>query len=141
MCWLTARRLRSPPRIVCGRRLISLCVLAAVGAIVGGCAGNQPSAAAAGGGNPQRGSALIRQNGCGSCHVIPGIEEATGDVGPPLTGVGRRIYLAGVVRNTPEGMVAWLRNPQAVVPGNAMPNMQLDERDARDIAAYLYTLR
>lgn len=88
-----------------------------------------------------RGSALIRQNGCGACHMIPGIENANGDVGPPLIAVGRRIYLAGVVRNTPEGMVTWLRNPQAVVPGNAMPNMHLDERDARDIAAYLYTLR
>lgn len=73
--------------------------------------------------------------------MIPGIENANGDVGPPLIAVGRRIYLAGVVRNTPEGMVTWLRNPQAVVPGNAMPNMHLDERDARDIAAYLYTLR
>lgn len=139
---LCLRRLRSPPSpIVCGPRLLWLCALAVVGAILGGCNDDQLSSTVEGGGDPHRGSALIHRNGCGSCHVIPGIEDATGDVGPPLTGVGRRIYIAGVVRNTPDGMVAWLRNPQAIVPGNAMPNMQLDDRDARDIAAYLYTLR
>jgi cytochrome c2 len=44
-------------------------------------------------------------------------------------------------RNTPEGMIAWLENPQAIVPGNAMPNMGIDQHDATDIATYLYTLR
>jgi cytochrome c2 len=127
---------------VCGLRKMTLCALLAIGATVAGCNDEQASSpSAATGGDPHRGSMLIRQNGCGSCHTIPGIEEATGNVGPPLTAVGRRIYLAGLVRNTPDGMVAWLRNPQAFVPGNAMPNMQIDDRDARDIAAYLYTLR
>ena len=37
-------------------------------------------------------------------------------------------------------MIAWLRYPQAIVPGNAMPDMGLDEEQARDIAGYLYTL-
>jgi cytochrome c2 len=139
---LTALSLRrSPPPAICGLRLLSLCALVAVGTALAGCDDERSSLAAENGGDPHRGGALIRQNGCGSCHLIPGIEDATGDVGPPLTAVGRRIYLAGVVRNTPDGMVTWLRDPQAVVPGNAMPNMQLDERDARDIAAYLYTLR
>jgi cytochrome c2 len=31
--------------------------------------------------------------------------------------------------------------PQRIVPGNAMPDMGLNERQARDIAAYLYTLQ
>jgi cytochrome c2 len=93
------------------------------------------------GGNPRHGKALIAANGCGSCHQIPGIDGADADVGPPLTRVGRRIYIAGMLRNTPDALIAWLRNPQAIVPGNAMPNMGLSERDARDIAAYLYTLR
>jgi cytochrome c2 len=55
--------------------------------------------------------------------------------------MGSRIYIAGVLRNTPDNMIAWLRNPQAIVPGNAMPNMGLDGEQARDIAGYLYTLR
>lgn len=91
-------------------------------------------------GDPKHGIALIKQNGCGTCHMIPGIEGADGLVGPPLTMMARRIYIAGVRRNTPDNMIAWLQNPQAVVPGNAMPNMELSRHDARDIAAYLYSL-
>jgi cytochrome c1 len=55
--------------------------------------------------------------------------------------MGRRIYIAGKLRNTPANMVRWLRNPQAVVPENVMPNMGLTQEQARDIAAYLYTLK
>jgi cytochrome c1 len=68
---------------------------------------------------------------------VPGIE---GVVGPPLNQMGVRVTIAGVLRNTPENMIEWLRNPQGVVPNNAMPDMDLDERQARDITAYLYTL-
>ena len=73
--------------------------------------------------------------------MIPGVKGADGLVGPPLAMIGRRIYIAGVRRNTPENMIAWLQDPQAVVPGNVMPNMGLSRRDAIDIAAYLDTLR
>lgn len=93
------------------------------------------------GGDPKRGAAEIRNPGCGSCHRIPGIAGADGLVGPPLDVISRRIYLAGVLRNTPENMIAWLQNPQRFVPGNAMPNMNLSEAQSRDIAAYLYTLK
>ncbi|HEX7969082.1 MAG TPA: cytochrome c oxidase assembly protein [Stellaceae bacterium] len=93
------------------------------------------------GGNPERGASLIRDYGCGACHVVPGIAGADGIVGPPLTMIGRRIYLAGLLRNTPDNMMTWLRQPQQVVPGNAMPDMGVTPQDARDIAAYLYTLR
>lgn len=92
-------------------------------------------------GNPAHGAALIRHYGCGGCHVIPGIDNAEGAVGPPLVQVGRRIYIAGVLRNTPDNMVHWIRDPQGVVPGNAMPDMSIDQPDAMDIAAYLYRLR
>ncbi len=93
------------------------------------------------GGDPARGAAEIRNAGCGSCHRIPGIAGADGLVGPPLDLIGRRIYLAGVLRNTPQNMMAWLRNPQRFVPGNAMPNMNLSDEQCRNIAAYLYTLK
>lgn len=73
--------------------------------------------------------------------MIPGVKGADGLVGPPLAMIGRRIYIAGVRRNTPENMIAWLQDPQAVVPGNVMPSMGLSRRDAIDIAAYLDTLR
>ena len=62
---------------------------------------------------------------------------------PTRTGLGHwdATTIAGMLRNEPRHLVTWLRHPQQVVPGNAMPEMGLDERDARDIAAYLYTLR
>jgi cytochrome c2 len=87
------------------------------------------------------GAALIRQFGCGSCHTVPGISGADGLVGPPLTQMARRVYIAGVLRNSPDNMIAWLQDPQAIVSGNAMPRMGIDRNQAQDIAAYLYTLR
>jgi cytochrome c2 len=118
-----------------------LFALLLVSPLLSGCKDHGSQAIASSLGDPKRGMALIGQFGCGSCHLIPGVEGAEGVVGPPLIQVGRRIYIAGVMRNTPNKMVRWLRNPQAVVPGNAMPDMQIDQPDAKDIAAYLYTLR
>ncbi len=93
------------------------------------------------GGNPERGREAIRQLGCGSCHVIPGISGANSTVGPPLRAVARQAYIGGVVPNLPENLVRWIRDPQAVQPQTAMPDVGATEREARDIAAYLYTLR
>jgi cytochrome c1 len=87
-----------------------------------------------------RGARLIQSYGCGSCHVVPGIGNATGVVGPPLTQFALRVYVAGMVRNTPDNLMDWLMDPQAIVPGNAMPNLDVTTRDARDMAAYLYAL-
>jgi putative membrane protein len=91
-------------------------------------------------GDPEQGAADIAQIGCGSCHRIPGIDNARGLVGPPLDHMGKRIFVAGLLRNTPDNMIAWLRDPQAVVPGNAMPDMGLSDQQARDVTAYLYAL-
>jgi cytochrome c len=95
-----------------------------------------------GGGDPDRGLAAIDAYGCGSCHVIPGVRGAAeARVGPPLSGVGTRAYVGGVLPNTPDNLMAWLRDPPAVDPRTAMPNLRVTGPDARDIAAYLYTLR
>jgi cytochrome c len=93
------------------------------------------------GGTPSRGRDAIRSYGCQTCHAIPGITGASALVGPPLGGIATRSYIAGVLSNTPQHMIEWLRNPPAVDSKTAMPNMKVTERDARDIAAYLYTLR
>ena len=93
------------------------------------------------GGDARRAPKLIRGFGCGGCHVIPGIAGARGNVGPPLTRFADRSYIAGMLSNTPANLIRWLRDPQGVVPGNAMPNMGVKDAEARDIAAYLYTLR
>jgi cytochrome c2 len=93
------------------------------------------------GGSAKSGAVLIQQFGCGSCHIVPGIYGADGLVGPPLIHMARRVYIAGVLRNSPDNMIAWLQDPQAIVSGNAMPRMGIDRNQAQDIAAYLYTLR
>ncbi len=93
------------------------------------------------GGDPAHGRALIEKAGCGGCHQIPGVTGAAGQVGPSLARIGVRTVLAGVLPNTPENMALWVRTPQSVIPGNAMPNTEIDDHDARDVAAYLYTLR
>ncbi len=82
---------------------------------------------------------IIRQQ-CGSCHVIPGIPGADGLVGPSLAHFSKRATVAGILANTPANLVAWLRHPQSFVPGNAMPDSGLDEQQARDVAAYLYSI-
>lgn len=86
-------------------------------------------------------AALIDHYGCGNCHLIPGIQGADGNVGPPLIGIGSRAYIAGVLPNTTDNLIHWIQAPQSVVPGNVMPDMGIDKADAAEIAAYLQTLR
>jgi len=93
------------------------------------------------GGDAAQGPAAIRAYGCGSCHTIPGVPGADAAVGPPLTQFAYRKFIAGMLPNTPANLVTWIRTPQAVVPGNAMPNMGVTETDALNIAAYLATLK
>ncbi|MGQ0544623.1 MAG: c-type cytochrome, partial [Betaproteobacteria bacterium] len=88
-----------------------------------------------------RGRKAIEQYGCVTCHAIPGVVGPNFPVGPPLGGVGSRTMLGGVLPNSPENMVRWLRAPQEFAPLTAMPNLGLTERDARDIAAFLATLK
>ena len=93
------------------------------------------------GGDPFRGRELIRGYGCDSCHTIPGVETADANVGPPLTKVARRTYLAGHIQNTPVNMMLWIQHPRALDPNTAMPEMGVTEPDSKDITAYLFTLR
>lgn len=91
-------------------------------------------------GNAERGELLVASYGCAACHALPGALNQGANVGPPLFGMARRGYIGGVLPNTPENMVRWLQNPQQFDPLSAMPNLQLSEKDARDMAAFLYTL-
>jgi putative membrane protein len=93
------------------------------------------------GGDPGRGVIAIRQYGCPSCHTIPGVPGAYGLVGPPLGGIASRMYIAGMLPNTPENMILWIQAPQGVNQRTAMPNMGITESEARNIAGYLYTLK
>ena len=104
-----------------------------------GCAKTPPVQVA--GGDAQRGVDAIGRYGCTGCHTVPGVAGPGSNVGPPLEMIAKRTYVGGVLANTPDNMVRWLRNPQDVDPRTAMPNLGVTEGDARDIAAYLYTLQ
>jgi mono/diheme cytochrome c family protein len=91
-------------------------------------------------GDPKAGKRALYQYLCATCHQIPGIVGASKHVGPPLEGMADRKYIAGVLPNTQENMVRWLRNPQRIDPLSAMPDLGVTEKDARDMAAYLSTL-
>ncbi len=93
------------------------------------------------GGDPERGKVTVQRYGCIACHTIPGIAGHGSNVGPPLDKMGLRAYVGGVLPNTPEDMVHWLQNPPAIDPRTAMPNLGISEAEARDIAAFLYTLK
>lgn len=93
------------------------------------------------GGDPDRGRAAILKYGCTSCHSIPGVRQADSWVGPPLDSYARRSYVAGTLPNTPENLMLFILDPAAVRPGTAMPDVGLTTEEARDITAYLYTLR
>ncbi len=91
------------------------------------------------GGDPVHAPELLRRYGCAGCHTISGIAGADGEVGPSLSGLVHRVYIGGVVTNTPDHLVQWIRSPQSLSPQSVMPPSGTSETEARDIAAYLYS--
>ena len=120
------------------RALTGLAALGAA-ALLGACQRDPQRPVA--GGDAEKGKAAIAAYGCGACHVIPGVRGADGMVGPPLNAFSRRSYIAGEVPNTAAYLIRWIEVPQSIEPGTDMPNLGVTEREARNIAAYLYTLR
>jgi cytochrome c len=108
--------------------------------LVSACLQQRPARLVAGG-DPVKGRAEIVAYGCGSCHTIPGIREAHGLAGPSLAQFARRTYIAGEVPNRANDLVRWISSPRSIEPGTAMPDLGVNAAEARDIAAYLYTLR
>lgn len=129
------------PRHGAGMRTVGTLGLAlAAAAMAGGCRRDPPRVLVAGG-DAARGREAIAAYGCGACHVVPGVRAAQGMVGPPLTAFAGRAYIAGEAPNTSSALIRWIMNPQSIEPGTAMPSLGVSEAHARDIAAYLYTLR
>ncbi len=116
------------------KRILPLVLLTVVTA----CSRHESSPAS---GSAAQGSQLIAKYGCDTCHVIPGIDSARGMIGPSLDHVGTRPMIAGTLPNTPENLVRYIQNPQLVGAQNTMPNLGVKPEEARDIAAYLATLK
>jgi len=88
-----------------------------------------------------RGRVALYQYACNTCHSIPGITGSQPLVGPPLGGMASRHLIAGRLANTQANMVAWIMHPQRIDALTAMPDLDVNARDAIDMAAYLATLR
>jgi mono/diheme cytochrome c family protein len=88
-----------------------------------------------------RGRTALYQYACNACHIIPGVTGASVHVGPPLEGIASRQFIAGTLLNSPANMARWIMQTQQVKPGTAMPQLGVAERDARDMAGYLATLK
>lgn len=116
--------------------MAAACILSLM--LVWGCRSDEPRMVT--GGDPDRGRTLIRSYGCHACHTVPGVSGADALVGPPLSHWRWRVYIAGRVPNSPDALVRWIMDPRTVDPLTAMPDMGVSEADARDIAAYLFTL-
>lgn len=89
----------------------------------------------------ERGYELVTAGACAGCHTIADT-PAQGVVGPNLTRLGARLTIAaGMLENNEANLIRWLKDPEAVKPGNRMPNLGLSDQDAAAIAAYLLSLR
>jgi cytochrome c551/c552 len=123
------------------RRVCSILLIGATTATSACTHGEADAMALTHGGDAARGKQLIRSYGCGSCHTIPRVPGAESTVGPSLQGEATHAYIAGVMPNQPENMIRWIMDPPSVDEKTAMPNLHVSAADARDIAAYIYTLQ
>jgi cytochrome c oxidase subunit 2 len=87
-----------------------------------------------------RGRKVFVDRTCVQCHAIRGATTGSSPVGvaPDLTHFASRALLgAGVLKNTPENLFLWLKDPQSVKPGSHMPSLRLNDDEARDLTTYL----
>lgn len=107
------------------RRLIALAPLALLGACHGG--------------GHEEAKALIASH-CAACHTVPGVAAARGAVGPSLANIANRQIIAGKFANNRATLIRWIMHPQAMLPGNAMPDQGITQPQAAAIVDYLQTL-
>jgi cytochrome c oxidase subunit 2 len=93
------------------------------------------------GSSEDAGRAVFERESCAGCHTVEGT-QADGRVGPDLTDLGARRWLAAkAVRNTPAELAQWITDPDSIKPGVLMPATRLSAADLRDLVAYLESLR
>lgn len=80
----------------------------------------------------------VFKKSCIGCHAI-GSEG--GRLGPNLTDLASRERLAGILPNNAEELHKWLKDPQAMKPGNKMPNLNLPDDQINALVEYLGELK
>ncbi len=77
----------------------------------------------------KEGRAIMDNNKCFSCHSINGVG---GTVAPSLNGVK--------YRKSPEMIFRWIKSPDSIKPGTAMPQYPFANDQIRKIISYLETV-
>ena len=91
------------------------------------------------GGDATRGKQVVETVGCLACHAVgenTKIREVRGtsyDIAPELTRVGSKVNA--------DWLYNWVKNPRNYNPTTKMPSLRLTDQEARDVTAYLMTLR
>jgi cytochrome c oxidase subunit II len=89
----------------------------------------------------RRGQQTFLASPCVTCHTVRG-HEAAATVGPDLTHLGSRQYIAaGTLSNNREHLLRWVGDAQSVKPGTRMPTMALPQNELEDIVMYLESLK
>jgi cytochrome c oxidase subunit II len=86
------------------------------------------------------GERLFRVRKCADCHAVSP-SDTRSLTGPSLTHVATRNRLGGDRANTSANLALWITNPQALKPGNRMPDQQLPATEVQALAAYMEALR
>jgi cytochrome c1 len=105
------------------------------------CADTSDAPRALAGADPDHGRRVAERLACAACHRIPGIAWPQGRVGGSLEGFADRPLIAGRFPNQPDVLARWLRDAPTLDPSTGRPPMPMTAAEARDVAAYLYTLR
>lgn len=114
--------------------------VAATVVLTAACADKSNAPRAIAGADPDRGFGIARDVGCFACHAAPGVAWPRGAAGPSLDGFGSRPLIAGRLPNQPDVLAAWLIDAPSLAPATGMPPMPLSDAQARDVAAWLYTV-
>jgi len=92
-------------------------------------------------GDGASGELLFMGMPCIGCHTIA-TTKAQGTIGPNLTHFASRgIFAGGVLVNNTDNLSLWLADPQAVKPGNLMPNFSLGPGAIKILDAFLQSLK
>ncbi len=90
--------------------------------------------------NQFSGEEALRQYNCSSCHEIAGIAAASYSVGPPLTTMTARQFIAGKLPMKREKLIQWIMNPTHYKPESMMPDLQVTREHAEVMVDYLYKI-
>ena len=88
-----------------------------------------------------QGRHLFETQACTNCHAVNGT-SAEGTFGPDLTHLASRDTIAsGAVKNNPQDLHEWIKDPDHFKRGVLMPPMQLSDAQIDQVVAYLDTLK